>query len=116
VLCNFAVHYVDAHGGGGGGGGGLGEQGLGLGLGVGRGEVDAYLATLGFPAVGGQGQGQESEGVEGREGNGGGVQEGMATTGVNPMLWMGNGTQLEDWFYNNEQMMEFLEDGSFGFP
>jgi hypothetical protein len=27
------------------------------------------------------------------------------------MIWMGNGTQLEDWFYNNQQMMTFLEDG-----
>jgi hypothetical protein len=31
--------------------------------------------------------------------------------GVNPMIWMGNGTQLEDWFYNNEQMINILEDG-----
>ena len=27
------------------------------------------------------------------------------------MIWMGNGTQLEDWFYNNEQMINILEDG-----
>jgi hypothetical protein len=32
--------------------------------------------------------------------------------GVNPVIWMGNGAQLEDWFYSNQQMMEFLEESS----
>jgi hypothetical protein len=31
--------------------------------------------------------------------------------GVNPMIWMGNGAQLEDWLYNNQQMTALLEDG-----
>lgn len=71
-------------------------------------EVDAYLGTLGFSQqiVSGQwpesttGQGQEN----GREG--GEIPEGHRM--ANPMMWMGNEMQLEDWFYNNDQI-EALE-------
>ncbi|KAK4639998.1 hypothetical protein QC761_611210 [Podospora bellae-mahoneyi] len=71
-------------------------------------EVDAYLGTLGFSQqiVSDQwpesttGQGQEN----GREG--GEFPEGHRM--ANPMMWMGNEMQLEDWFYNNNQI-EALE-------
>lgn len=68
--------------------------------------VDAYLATLGFPPQGIAEHPPQAPYVEAQSGA---MEE--TARGVNPMLWMGNGAQLEDWFYNNQQMMEFLEDG-----
>lgn len=85
-------------------------------------EVDAYLATLGFP------QPHNHQGVVyDQQQLGAAIHAGDAmnirTTGetatsaeelqrgVNPMMWMGNGAQLEDWFYSNQQMMALLEDG-----
>ncbi|KAK4120198.1 hypothetical protein N657DRAFT_693139 [Parathielavia appendiculata] len=72
-------------------------------------EVDTCLAALGFSS---------SQPVPGQQeagflpGSGmGDFNEQASQRGVNPMIWMGNGTQLEDWFYNNQQMMTFLEDG-----
>lgn len=32
---------------------------------------------------------------------------------VNPMFWMGNGAQLENWFYDNQMSMESLQDFAF---
>ncbi len=69
-------------------------------------EVDACLATLGFPCQPGLGQ-QESGDFRNDMGDN---SDHVYQRGFNPMVWMGNGTQLEDWFYNNEQMMTFLDD------
>ncbi len=71
-------------------------------------EVDTCLATLGFPPQPGLGQ-EETGYLPGGTGDVG--DQAYYQRGVNPMIWMGNGTQLEEWFYNNQQMMNFLEDG-----
>ncbi|KAK6219968.1 fungal specific transcription factor [Colletotrichum tabaci] len=80
-------------------------------------EMDRYLTALGFPSAG-----QSSEGgPDGSDqlpmggGGGGGGDEGITSTGsgvvpLNQMLWMGNASQLEDWFYSNQQMMGLVED------
>lgn len=74
--------------------------------------VDTYLAALGFPS---QPTILEGDGEAGYPPSApadmGGVANQEFQRGVNPVLWMGNGAQLEDWFYNNEQMMTLLEDG-----
>ncbi|KAK3301852.1 uncharacterized protein B0T15DRAFT_442060 [Chaetomium strumarium] len=66
-------------------------------------EVDTCLAALGFPSSQGSiiGFGDFTSGTS----------SAAFQRGVNPMIWMGNGAQLEDWFYSNQQMMAFLEDG-----
>ncbi|KAK4096574.1 hypothetical protein N658DRAFT_519135 [Parathielavia hyrcaniae] len=69
-------------------------------------EVDTCLAALGFPSSSQPVPGPQEAGY--LPGNGMGD---FTERNVNPMIWMGNGTQLEDWFYNNQQMMTFLEDG-----
>ncbi|KAK1829713.1 fungal-specific transcription factor domain-containing protein [Podospora conica] len=64
--------------------------------------VDAYLATLGLCAQGvADTQHQQREGYMAGE-----ADESLTARGVNPMLWMSNGSQLEDWFYSNQQMMD----------
>lgn len=106
VLSNVASHYVDAHA------AGVEKRERESGSIVSNipgqtattQEIDSYLATLGFPAQGADYHGHHQH-VHPEE-----------PAGVNPMLWMGNGTQLEDWFYSNQQMMEFLEDGNLGGP
>ncbi|KAF7550475.1 hypothetical protein G7046_g8006 [Stylonectria norvegica] len=35
---------------------------------------------------------------------------------TNPMMWMGNTAQLEDWFNSNQQMIGLLQEPSFEFP
>ena len=70
-------------------------------------EVDACLATLGFPSQPGLGQQQESGDLSNDVGD---TSDQTYQRGFDPMIWMGNGTQLENWFYNNEQMMTFLDD------
>jgi len=113
VLCNIATHYVDrqeasdrqkAASTEAGEVPSSGQAGINDG-------IDAYLATLGFPSqnVADHHQPPNFVGAESQ------TAEESALRGVNPMLWMGNGAQLEDWFYNNQQMMEFLEDGGPGF-
>ncbi|KAK4039663.1 hypothetical protein C8A01DRAFT_46920 [Parachaetomium inaequale] len=69
--------------------------------------VDTCLAALGFPSQPGSGV-QEAQYMAGSAGD---ANDSAFQRGVNPMIWMGNGTELEDWFYNNQQMMNFLEDG-----
>jgi hypothetical protein len=69
--------------------------------------VDTCLAALGFPPQPGSGV-QEVPYLAGSAGDG---SDSAFQRGVNPMIWMGNGTELEDWFYNNQQMMNFLGDG-----
>ncbi|KAL2132145.1 hypothetical protein VTI74DRAFT_4151 [Chaetomium olivicolor] len=67
-------------------------------------EVDAWLAAMGFPSQIGQEQPESAHLANDAGGQ-------AFQRGINPMIWMGNGIQLEDWLYNNEQMMAFLEDG-----
>lgn len=45
--------------------------------------------------------------------DGGGV---MGPDSINQMMWMGNGAQLEDWFYSNQAMMGLLQEPNFNFP
>lgn len=69
--------------------------------------VDNCLAALGFPS-------QPAPGFQEAAYPAGSATDGSYAAfqrGVNPMIWMGNGAQLEDWFYNNEQMINILEDG-----
>lgn len=96
VLYNIAAQHVASQS-------GMGRDAPQLGVT----EVDTCLATLGFPSQPIVGQ-QEPGYFPGGAGNQG---DPCLQRGVNPMMWMGNGTQLEDWFYNNQQMMTFLEDG-----
>ncbi|KAK7421359.1 hypothetical protein QQX98_002253 [Neonectria punicea] len=82
-------------------------------------ELNTYLAALGFPSAGqdqrqletlpiqGFGQPQEEIGL---------VDELNGERGTNPMMWMGNSAQLEDWFNSNNQMMELIEEPTFTFP
>jgi len=71
--------------------------------------IGAYLATLGFPS-----QDVHDDSLVGENSPTELHQGAEAHRSVNPMLWMGNSTQLEDWFYSNQQMMEFLDDGNSG--
>jgi hypothetical protein len=71
-------------------------------------EVDTCLAALGFPSQPVPGQHEAGYLPHGSVGD---FSDQAFQRGVNPMIWMGNGTQLEDWFYNNQQMMTLLEDG-----
>ncbi|KAK4184954.1 putative transcriptional regulatory protein [Podospora australis] len=104
-------------------------------------DVDAYLATLGFPFQASSLSGPETaapttewqQQQHTTDGTGrpadADVRDGQQTTGdttavssapqdfqqlrsTNPMMWMGNGMELQDWLYNNEQMMTLL-DGNF---
>ncbi|KAK4243720.1 fungal-specific transcription factor-like protein [Corynascus novoguineensis] len=67
--------------------------------------VDTCLAALGFPSQ----LGPSSQESEYEAGVASYASDPAFQRGVNPMIWMGNGTELEDWFYNNQQMMDILE-------
>ncbi|TDZ59899.1 putative transcriptional regulatory protein [Colletotrichum trifolii] len=74
-------------------------------------EMDKYLAALGFPPAGHSDR--QSAEVGHTEQLGGGLEDGInpAVTGsLSQMMWMGNASQLEDWFYSNQQMMGLVED------
>ncbi|KAH7142024.1 fungal-specific transcription factor domain-containing protein [Dactylonectria macrodidyma] len=58
-------------------------------------EMNTYLAALGFLVAG--------------------LSEGQRAA-ANPMMTMGNETQLEDWFYSNQAIMELLEEPTLDFP
>jgi len=87
--------------------------------------IDAYLATLGLPVHFSMDQDPQDHRQQPHEepaheqpssathANGPGADL-QTTRAVNPMLWMGNGMQLEDWFYNSQQMLDFLDDGDTG--
>ncbi|KPM41272.1 hypothetical protein AK830_g5296 [Neonectria ditissima] len=85
-------------------------------------ELNTYLVALGFPAVGpdqqlptmSHGQGVQDFGQP--QGEVSLVEELNGEQGVNPMMWMGNSAQLEDWFNSNNQMMELIEEPTFNFP
>ncbi|KAH7008472.1 hypothetical protein EDB80DRAFT_716630 [Ilyonectria destructans] len=88
-------------------------------------ELNTYLAALGFPPVGpdnrqqqdvvglGHSQGEQAFGQQLAEGTVDGTQ---GQRGANPMMWMSNTVQLEDWFNSNQQMMELIEEPTFTFP
>lgn len=100
VLYNVALHYVENTGRG-------KETASGSVTQVEQDGIDAYLATLGFSAQGmvdAQQQHQQQE--PGEAYMAGEADESQTTRGVNPMLWMSSGAQLEDWFYSNQQMMD----------
>jgi hypothetical protein len=83
-------------------------------------ELNTYLTALGFPPVGPeQRQDQQMPGLNQGQPAFGSMGDGNMVDGVggqNPMMWMGNTAQLEDWFNSNQQMMELLEEPSFSFP
>ena len=70
--------------------------------------MDTCLAALGFPSSQSIPGYQEAGYLAGSMVD---ANDQAFQRGVNPMIWMSNGTQLEDWFYNNQQIMTFLEDG-----
>ncbi|KAL0932879.1 fungal specific transcription factor domain-containing protein [Colletotrichum truncatum] len=91
-------------------------------------EMDAYLAALGFPAKGGnehQQQQSHNMGFGQNVNNGPEMGQGHPMTGVvasamdeglrpgNPMMWMTNAAQLEDFFYSNQAMMDLLQEQNF---
>lgn len=80
-------------------------------------EMDKYLAALGFPPAGPNSARSSEEGLGGSAQMAMGGEDGMNPAGpgpLNQMMWMGNASQLEDWFYSNQQMMGLVEDdGSF---
>ncbi|KAF9872071.1 fungal specific transcription factor [Colletotrichum karsti] len=104
-------------------------------------EMDAYLAALGFPAKTGNGAGQQMQQAQqhqqqnqqqhsigynqnannGSEMAGNAVMSGMGVDAMeeglmkpgNPMMWMTNAAQLEDFFYSNPAMMDLLQDSTF---
>ncbi|KAL4816217.1 hypothetical protein BDW67DRAFT_55560 [Aspergillus spinulosporus] len=89
--------------------------------------MDAQLAALGFPYAG---LGATIEPLQDRSSN---LREGVSTEysqssdtvgvgtdgtlfdqrSMNNVLWMGNGAQLEDWLYNNQEPLELLQDLGF---
>ncbi|KAI8214163.1 hypothetical protein K4K52_002021 [Colletotrichum sp. SAR 10_76] len=101
-------------------------------------EMDAYLAALGFPAKGGNGGNQQVQqqpqhqqhqhqmdfsqnatpasqmaGGTVMSGMGGDtMDEGLMKPG-NPMMWMTNAAQLEDFLYSNQAMMDLLQEPNF---
>ncbi|KAG7142068.1 hypothetical protein HYQ45_001493 [Verticillium longisporum] len=91
-------------------------------------EMNTYLAQLGFPATAGDPNVVASTGADfgGHQPTsaaagafdstfGGGLGD-TTMQGANPMMWMGNTAQLEDWFYSNQQMMGLLQEPSFNLP
>ncbi|KAM0328786.1 hypothetical protein ACHAQA_005200 [Verticillium albo-atrum] len=88
-------------------------------------EMNTYLAQLGFPATAGDPMagpadfGQNPGAFDGTGAGGAFAGMGDAMDGqraTNPMMWMGNTAQLEDWFYSNQQMMGLLQEPSFNLP
>ncbi|KAL2272077.1 hypothetical protein VTJ83DRAFT_1448 [Remersonia thermophila] len=90
ALCTVASHYIESQ------------------TRVGHDDRASNLvASLGFPASfapTGQPDAGHAANLQGSSGN-------AFQRGANPMMWVGNGMELEDWFYNNEQMMHLLDDG-----
>ncbi|KAI8309147.1 hypothetical protein K4K59_009393 [Colletotrichum sp. SAR11_240] len=101
-------------------------------------EMDAYLAALGFPAKGGNGGNQQVQQQQQHQQHqhqmdfsqnasqtsqmaGGTVMSGMGADAMdeglmkpgNPMMWMTNAAQLEDFLYSNQAMMDLLQEPNF---
>lgn len=114
VLCRVAVRYVEHHM--------LAPQG---GQKQTRVKMDTCLGALGFSSAGqcddSQLQSQEGLGQPVAAGLVGSAdQEGADTINdglraMNPILWMANGAELEDWLDNNEAMAGLLQESDFDF-
>ncbi|KAL6410631.1 hypothetical protein AUP68_07059 [Ilyonectria robusta] len=84
-------------------------------------ELNTCLNALGFTHVGLNHAQQEATGLclgrneVARYATGADVMGGMDGQGVNP-IWMSNPAELEDWFNNSDQVMEFIEQTSFTSP
>ncbi|KAI8238351.1 hypothetical protein K4K55_002991 [Colletotrichum sp. SAR 10_96] len=102
-------------------------------------EMDAYLAALGFPSKGGNGGNQQVQqqqqhqqhqqhqmdfsqnATQASQMAGGTVMSGMGGDTMdeglmkpgNPMMWMTNAAQLEDFLYSNQAMMDLLQEPNF---
>ncbi|KAK2009270.1 fungal-specific transcription factor domain-containing protein [Colletotrichum eremochloae] len=92
-------------------------------------EMDAYLAALGFPPKGTvEDKQQQHHQLPPFNQNAGHAPDPLSVPGVtdmhvdtmddgmkpgNPMMWMTNTAQLEDFFYSNPAMMDLLQDPSF---
>lgn len=93
-------------------------------------EMDTYLAALGLPAAGGPGMMQPMQqqqqqqqhaaaadfGFGSADGMGGDDAMGDVQRTGFPTMWMGNGAQLDDWFYSNQAMLGLMQQSSFDFP
>jgi len=76
-------------------------------------DFDAYLSALGFSeGTALNNYAAESSAVTTSGDKNDGLQHDYHRA-VDPVMWMGNGAQLEDWFYNNEQVLALLETPEF---
>lgn len=84
--------------------------------------MGTYLASMGFMNMEPP-HGDQHEQAKGSTQHAGAIS-GQSSTGyrdiladnsrtgpraLNPVMWLGNGSQLEDWFYHNQAMMEILD-------
>lgn len=79
-------------------------------------QFESHLATLGFPHAGichsdwQQQQRRRQQAVSSEVEVMHNSEAGERANGINPLLWLGNGIQLEDWFYTNQESMELLQE------
>ncbi|KAH6691446.1 fungal-specific transcription factor domain-containing protein [Plectosphaerella plurivora] len=80
-------------------------------------EMDTYLAALGLPPQQSQHTGAADFGAAGfgTDPMGDDAMGDVQRTGF-PTMWMGNGAQLDDWFYSNQAMMGLMQQSNFDFP
>jgi hypothetical protein len=82
-------------------------------------EMDTYLAALGLPPQQPQHAGAADFGSAAAgfapDGMGDDAMGDVQRTGF-PTMWMGNGAQLDDWFYSNQAMMGLMQQSTFDFP
>ncbi|KAK1978354.1 fungal-specific transcription factor domain-containing protein [Colletotrichum cereale] len=94
-------------------------------------EMDAYLAALGFPPKGTGEERQQTQQLAAFNQDTGHAPELLSVPSIagmsvdvmdegmrpgNPMMWMTNAAQLEDFFYSNTAMMDLLQDPGFDPP
>ncbi|OHW96910.1 fungal specific transcription factor domain-containing protein [Colletotrichum incanum] len=90
-------------------------------------EMDMYLKLLGVPhgeesnvsEQHRQGFAHDLEGDFAQAACGDGTSTGEVQTGpmvMNPMMRMGNGAQLEEWFYRNQALMQSVQTSAHPFP
>ncbi|KAF5021506.1 hypothetical protein F66182_6449 [Fusarium sp. NRRL 66182] len=84
-------------------------------------ELNTYLAALGFPPAGLNNPEQQPAQMDPNAftqpvGEMSMLDGTAGQRGANAMMWMGNTSQLGEWFNSNQQMMELLEEPSFTFP
>ena len=75
-------------------------------------DFEAYLSALGFSEGTAPNHLAESPAVATSGDRNNGLQH-EYHRGLDPVMWMGNGAQLEDWFYSNEQVIALLETPDF---